>query len=188
MTEMISDYLESQQIECKVINDGKEGLDEIKSENEYSVIFLDLAMPGFSGYDVFNTLKKEGLVQSKNIIIFTASSITEGEIDEVLANGAKGILRKPASTGCARRPACSTITGKAASGWPTCCASTPIPPPCPALPRRSSPRSGASSTAPSPATRRRASPPTPWGSRRPLPGDGRDHVPSRRVGAPRSRP
>jgi two-component system OmpR family response regulator len=97
MTEMISDYLQSQEIECKVINDGKEGLEEIKSENEYSVIFLDLAMPGFSGYDVFNTLKKEGLVQSKNIIIFTASSITEGEIEEVLSNGAKGILRKPAS-------------------------------------------------------------------------------------------
>lgn len=36
-------------------------------------------------------------MQSKNIIIFTASSITESEIDEVLANGAKGILRKPAS-------------------------------------------------------------------------------------------
>jgi DNA-binding NarL/FixJ family response regulator len=36
-------------------------------------------------------------VQSKNIIIFTASSITEGEIEEVLSNGAKGILRKPAS-------------------------------------------------------------------------------------------
>jgi CheY-like chemotaxis protein len=97
MTEMISDYLQSQEIECKVINDGKEGLEEIKSENYYSVIFLDLAMPGFSGYDVFNTLKKEGLVQSKNIIIFTASSITEGEIEEVLSNGAKGILRKPAS-------------------------------------------------------------------------------------------
>jgi CheY-like chemotaxis protein len=86
MTEMISDYLQSQEIECKVINDGKEGLEEIKSENEYSVIFLDLAMPGFSGYDVFNTLKKEG-----------PSSITEGEIEEVLSNGAKGILRKPAS-------------------------------------------------------------------------------------------
>jgi CheY-like chemotaxis protein len=97
MTEMISDYLQSQEIECKVINDGKEGLEEIKSDHEYSVIFLDLAMPEFSGYDVFNALKKEGLVQSKNIIIFTASSITEREIEEVLSNGAKGILRKPAS-------------------------------------------------------------------------------------------
>ncbi len=97
MTEMISDYLQSQEIECNVINDGKEGLEEIRRENKYSVIFLDLAMPEFSGYDVFNTLKKEGMVESRNIIIFTASSIAESEIEEVLANGAKGILRKPAS-------------------------------------------------------------------------------------------
>lgn len=97
MTEMISDYLQSQEIECNVINDGKEGLEEIRRENKYSVIFLDLAMPEFSGYDVFNTLKKEGLVESRNIIIFTASSIAESEIEEVLSNGAKGILRKPAS-------------------------------------------------------------------------------------------
>lgn len=97
MTEMISDYLQSQEIECKVINDSRAGLEEIRREDKYTVIFLDLAMPEFSGYDVFNTLKKEGLVESKNIIIFTASSITETDIEEVLANGAKGILRKPAS-------------------------------------------------------------------------------------------
>ncbi len=97
MTEMISDYLQSQEIECKVINDSQEGLEEIRRENKYTVIFLDLAMPELSGYDVFNTLKKEGLVESKNIIIFTASSISESDIEEVLANGAKGILKKPAS-------------------------------------------------------------------------------------------
>src|SRR6184192_597176 len=77
LTDAVKDFLDSIGIECKVTNEGKEGLNEILTERgRYNLILLDMAMPQFSGYDVLDTLKKEGLLKSENIVIFTASSIT----------------------------------------------------------------------------------------------------------------
>jgi CheY-like chemotaxis protein len=54
-------------------------------------------MPNFSGIDILRTLKKDDLLKSENIIIFTASSITDRDIDDFVASGAKGVLKKPVS-------------------------------------------------------------------------------------------
>ena len=59
-------------INCQVINSGQEGLDKIRAAN-FDLILLDLAMSDFSGLDVIKSLNKDGLVQSRNIVIFTAS-------------------------------------------------------------------------------------------------------------------
>ena|SRR5215831_17509802 len=56
-----------------------------------------LAIPEFSGIDIFRELKKENLLESKNVLIFTASSVTDQELKEMLSSGAKGVLRKPLS-------------------------------------------------------------------------------------------
>ena len=61
-------------IDCQVINTGQEGLDRIRTEN-FNLIFLDLAMPDFSGLDVINSLQQDGLIESRNIVIFTAHQI-----------------------------------------------------------------------------------------------------------------
>lgn len=59
LTEAISYSLDEPDIECKIINDGKEGLDEILRERgKYNIILLDIAMPDFSGIDVLEKLKK----------------------------------------------------------------------------------------------------------------------------------
>ncbi len=98
LTEAIYDSLESPEIECKMINDGKIGLDEILTERgKYDLILLDIAMPNFSGMDILQKLKNEDLLRSENIIIFTASSITDRDIDAFVASGAKGVLKKPVS-------------------------------------------------------------------------------------------
>jgi two-component system OmpR family response regulator len=97
ITEMLKDFFETEDIECKIINDGREGLDEIRKAVNYNFILLDLTMPEFSGWDVFNKLKEEELLKSRNIIIFTASSKTGNEINELLKEGAKYVLRKPFS-------------------------------------------------------------------------------------------
>jgi DNA-binding response OmpR family regulator len=96
IADMVRLCLESQDIECKLIGDGRAGLQSIK-ENNFDVILLDLAIPEFSGFDIFNTLKNEGLLESKNVLIFTASSVTDQEVQEMLSSGAKGVLRKPLS-------------------------------------------------------------------------------------------
>jgi CheY-like chemotaxis protein len=98
LTDAVKDFLDSIDIECKVTNEGKEGLNEILTERgRYDLILLDMAMPQFSGYDVLDTLKTQGLLKSEQIVIFTASSITGKSIDDFLAAGAKEVLKKPVS-------------------------------------------------------------------------------------------
>jgi CheY-like chemotaxis protein len=101
ITEAVSFYLESRGILCKVVNDGKKGLDYIRKNNRngvyFNTILLDLAMPVFSGYDIFTILKGEGLLKSNRVILFTASVLPDDKIQNMLADGVKGVLRKPFS-------------------------------------------------------------------------------------------
>lgn len=97
VAEMVRLCLESQDnLTCTVADDGKAGLQSIKDDT-FDVILLDLAMPEFSGFDIFKALKDEQLLKSKNVLIFTASSVTDTEVQEMVASGAKGVLRKPLS-------------------------------------------------------------------------------------------
>jgi two-component system, OmpR family, response regulator len=96
IADMVRLCLESQDIECELIGDGRAGLQSIK-ENNFDLILLDLAIPEFSGFDIFDALRDEGLLESKNVLIFTASSVTDQEVQEMLSSGAKGVLRKPLS-------------------------------------------------------------------------------------------
>ncbi|MFB5615329.1 MAG: response regulator, partial [Candidatus Nitrosomaritimum yanchengensis] len=53
ITKMISSFLDMSNHECTVVNDGKEGLELVKT-NQYDSIVLDLAMPEFDGYEILN--------------------------------------------------------------------------------------------------------------------------------------
>ena len=101
VTEAVCFYLGTCGILCKVVNDGKEGLDYIRKNSRNGVYFdtilLDLAMPVFSGYDIFTILKGEGLLKSNRVILFTASFLPDDKIQNMLADGVKGVLRKPFS-------------------------------------------------------------------------------------------
>ena len=74
---------------------GKDGIKLIEEQN-FDAILLDLAMPGFSGLDVIESLKKSNKLKDQKIILFTASSATDKEIDVLLQNdGIKSCIRKP---------------------------------------------------------------------------------------------
>ena len=96
ITEVISFYCNSKKdIGCQVINDVQQGLERIREEN-FDLILLDIAMPEFSGWDIIQSLKQGRLIESKNLVIFTASS--DRKIMEVIQNiGVKEILKKPCS-------------------------------------------------------------------------------------------
>ena len=53
-------------------------------------------MPDFSGQDVIESLEKEGLLKSRNIVIFTDSSNQE-VLEEIRKSGVKEIFKKPFS-------------------------------------------------------------------------------------------
>ena len=88
--------MKAKNILCEATGDGKAGLRSIKKD-KFDAILLDLAIPEFSGFDIFRELKKDDLLKSNNVLIFTASSVTDQEIKEMLSSGAKGVLRKPLS-------------------------------------------------------------------------------------------
>ena len=95
IAEALKFWLENEGVTVEVITDGSTGLDMIRN-SQFDLILLDVAMPDFTGLDVIDSLKNEGLLESKNIIIFTASS--DKNLFERLKNsGVKGIVKKPSS-------------------------------------------------------------------------------------------
>lgn len=73
---------------------GREGLD-IMSKERFDLVFLDIAMPDFSGLDVIDELVKSGRIKDSPVVLFTASSITDAEIAELVKKGVHSSLRKP---------------------------------------------------------------------------------------------
>jgi CheY-like chemotaxis protein len=77
------------------VGNGKEGVKLIEEQN-FDAIILDLAMPEFSGIDVIVSLKKSNNLKDQKIILFTASSATNQEINALLQHdGVKLCIRKP---------------------------------------------------------------------------------------------
>jgi two-component system, OmpR family, response regulator len=96
ITEAIHFFCESMKnIECYVINDGRQGLERIKRE-KFDLVMLDLAMPEFTGYDVIKPLKEDGFIESNNIVVFTASSDIN-TLNKIRASGVKEVFKKPFS-------------------------------------------------------------------------------------------
>lgn len=94
ISDMLSQYLEIKGYDCTVSNSGRNGLNLILQE-KFDVILLDLAMPEFSGYDIIKALQKKNSLSDYKIIVLTASSITDKEIDELTNGGVRACLKKP---------------------------------------------------------------------------------------------
>ena len=94
ITKMLTTFLELKEHKCTVANDGKEGLNIIK-ENRHDVILLDLAMPEFDGYSVIKDLEDNNMLKDHKIIVFTASTITQEELDDIVKRGVTTYLLKP---------------------------------------------------------------------------------------------
>jgi len=76
--------------------DGKTGL-RVLSEQKFDVIFLDLAMPGFSGFDVLDEIVNQQ-ISCPDIFVFTAMTLKDEEKEELEKKGVKKILLKPINT------------------------------------------------------------------------------------------
>ena len=94
ITKMLTTFLELKEHKCTIANDGKEGLNIIK-ENRHDVILLDLAMPEFDGYSVIKDLEENNSLKDHKIIVFTASTITQDELDQLVTRGVTSYLLKP---------------------------------------------------------------------------------------------
>ncbi len=94
ITKMLTTFLELKDQKCTIANDGKEGLALIK-ENNHDVVLLDLAMPEFDGYAVIKDLEESNTLKDHKIIVFTASTITQEELDDLVDRGVNSYILKP---------------------------------------------------------------------------------------------
>ena len=94
ITKMISTFLDMSNHDCTIVNDGKEGLELIKTK-QYDSIVLDLAMPEFDGFKILSTLQDEDPSQISKIIILTASSISLETVKKFKELGVSSCLQKP---------------------------------------------------------------------------------------------
>lgn len=95
ITSLFSDILDSEGHSAKIVNQATEGLELIR-KNEYSVIFLDISMPGLSGLDILEILDEDGILKTKKIVLFTAIPISNTEFEKWKNKGLYGLIRKPA--------------------------------------------------------------------------------------------
>ena len=75
-------------------DNGKDGLN-IMNNQKFDAVFLDIAMPDFSGLDVIDSLLENGKINDSAIVLFTASSITDGEVNDLIKKGVHSCIRKP---------------------------------------------------------------------------------------------
>jgi len=80
--------------DAQCTNDPKEGLKLIR-EQKHDMVLLDLTMPEFSGIDIVNDLAKDGTIKEKKIVIMTASSANDEELQKLMDLGAHSFFRKP---------------------------------------------------------------------------------------------
>lgn len=64
-------------------------------QEKFDLVILDLAMPEFSGYDVISALEKNNKINDVKIIVLTASSINDKDIDVLINKGVKACIKKP---------------------------------------------------------------------------------------------
>ena len=94
IVELLKTLLESGGYEVTVAMGGKECLDLILKD-DFDAILLDITMPEVSGFDVIQSLKDSGHLDQQKIILFTAATISDSEIEKWKETGVKACLRKP---------------------------------------------------------------------------------------------
>jgi len=94
INKLISTVAKADGHDFRWVDNGREGLKFIREE-KFDAVLLDLAMPEFSGTAVINALIKEDIINKQPIILFTASSKTDEEIQKLIDKGAHSCIRKP---------------------------------------------------------------------------------------------
>ncbi len=94
ITDLLEKVLSSIGHDVTTTDNGREGL-KLTRNQQFDAIFLDIAMPDFSGLDFIDALEQDGKLKDNRIVLFTASSITDDEVAELVKRGVHSCIRKP---------------------------------------------------------------------------------------------
>ncbi len=90
----ISEILKDEGFEACYVTSGHRALEAVR-ETDYSLVFMDMVMPGMSGLDTYREMKK--IRPAIKVVLLTGYyKDTRGEIEEAVAEGMiDELIRKP---------------------------------------------------------------------------------------------
>ena len=98
ITDMVKEMLELLGHTCSTVNSGQDCLGMLHS-NSFDLVLLDVAMPVVTGIDVIKKIREDNTLNHNKVVFFTASSITDSEMEDLKRYGALDCLRKPINIG-----------------------------------------------------------------------------------------
>ena len=98
--DVLSFLLDTNNVEFKTVNNGREALDLIYDKtntngNKFDLIFLDLAMPEMSGFEVVDDLHANRALENTKLIVITALELAPEDEKLLFDKGVKAVLKKP---------------------------------------------------------------------------------------------
>jgi CheY-like chemotaxis protein len=98
--DVLSFLLETNEVGFETINNGKDALELIHNssnseENKFDLIFLDLAMPEMSGFEVVDHLHANRTLTNQKLIVITALELSPEDERSLLEKGVTAVLKKP---------------------------------------------------------------------------------------------
>jgi DNA-binding response OmpR family regulator len=94
ITGMFSKLLKMEGHEVTVANGGRAGL-ALLDNDIFDATILDISMPEFSGIDIVDALNESGRIKEQKIVILTASSSSQDELNKLKEKGVREVLKKP---------------------------------------------------------------------------------------------
>lgn len=96
ISNLFSEFFTLNDHECISVNEGSKAVEIIMNER-FDRIILDLAMPGFTGYEVLQEISKRKNIEFLGIIVLTATDISKEEENKLIKMGVNRVLKKPIS-------------------------------------------------------------------------------------------
>jgi CheY-like chemotaxis protein len=90
---LLSVLLSRAGFDCDFVSDGKEALEKINNGQHYSVIMLDLILPGLSGMEILDHLRDNNPAMLNRTIVLTGAS--GGVLKAVDTSSVHAVIRKP---------------------------------------------------------------------------------------------
>ncbi|MCP2520997.1 response regulator [SCandidatus Aminicenantes bacterium Aminicenantia_JdfR_composite] len=90
--ELVKEVLNNEGFQCRTAKDGIEGLKIFNLENHFSAVLVDIKMPGISGLEVLEEIKRKS--PNTSVVILSGITDIDTAIDS-MRRGADGYITKP---------------------------------------------------------------------------------------------
>jgi HAMP domain-containing protein/CheY-like chemotaxis protein/signal transduction histidine kinase len=93
----LTSVLETHGMEVLFAENGKDGIELLRSNPEVDLVLMDIMMPGMDGYETMQAIRAEESFKSLPIISLTAKAM-KGDREKSIASGASDYITKPVDT------------------------------------------------------------------------------------------